>query len=215
MTRNMQKRQNEAIQCRFCLSEKIDSKNPFITPCDCKGTIEFVHLYCLNVWRNKNIERNYTTCSLCHSNYRIPLEYSIEQIPKVSLLFIVVDHPILTNLTINYIWMIYAGILMNQKNIDIMTSYGRCQLVYHLYYIVSMAKYFKVIKKQRYYAAWKQEDRLYFFPFYFFLVFTAACSSDSFTWFIPSIFLTMFWNIHTQILDQMNTEDLQVPSQDD
>ncbi len=209
----MQKRQNDSIQCRFCLSEKACSLNPLISPCDCKGSIEFVHLRCLNIWRNKNIERNYSNCSLCYSGYRIPTEYTIEHIPKMNIWFVVVDHPILVNLTCHYAWIIYAGVIMNQKKFDMMSSYSNFQLCYHLYYGISMAMNFAVIKRDRYFAAWKQEYRRLFFPFYGILVLMASSSTDSLLWFIPSIFVTMFWNIHIHILEQMNTEDLQQGSE--
>jgi len=38
-------------QCRICLEE--DDKE-YISPCLCKGSLKYVHLDCLNQWRNMN-----------------------------------------------------------------------------------------------------------------------------------------------------------------
>ena len=36
--------------CKICLFETIKEDDPFITPCKCKGTCEFVHFSCLKEW---------------------------------------------------------------------------------------------------------------------------------------------------------------------
>jgi len=36
--------------CRICLLEGSSDEDPLITPCKCKGTIEYVHLACLRYW---------------------------------------------------------------------------------------------------------------------------------------------------------------------
>ena len=59
------------IWCRICLDNN-DIKN-FIVPCECNGTIKYVHRECLNKWRysyNSNYQR-YTTCGTCNSLYDI------------------------------------------------------------------------------------------------------------------------------------------------
>ncbi len=41
--------------CRFCLLEEDTStihKNPLISPCDCKGSLKYVHLDCLTRWQD-------------------------------------------------------------------------------------------------------------------------------------------------------------------
>ena len=43
--------------CRICLSGEEDSeKNPLICPCICKGSMKYIHYYCLKNWLNLKIE---------------------------------------------------------------------------------------------------------------------------------------------------------------
>ena len=41
-------------ECRICFEEESDN-NKLISPCDCKGTSQYVHLKCLQQWRNMDI----------------------------------------------------------------------------------------------------------------------------------------------------------------
>lgn len=211
-SQDMRTTQNEQALCRFCLAEKSDSKNPFLTPCECRGSVEFVHLYCLNKWRNKNTERNYTFCSLCNAAYRIPPQYSLEHIPEKNFFFIVLDYPIWINFLTNYVWLIWAGILQS-KSPDVIETYVTCQLVFKAYYIFSMVWNFHVIKKQRYRQAWSKEYRILFFPFYGLLTGIAFVSYNPFVWFVPTLYLIMVWHIHLTILREMNEEDMRIQNQ--
>ena len=38
--------------CRICLEEDETSENPFIIPCECSGSVKFIHLKCLRDWLN-------------------------------------------------------------------------------------------------------------------------------------------------------------------
>ena len=38
------------ILCRFCLNDQFEEENPLITPCDCSGSMKFVHFQCLKTW---------------------------------------------------------------------------------------------------------------------------------------------------------------------
>ena len=203
----MQKKQNEEIQCRFCLSDSADQGNPFLAPCKCSGSVKFVHLYCLNRWRNQNTERNYLICNLCHSEYVLPKEYCLEELPEGSLFFIILNYPILTNLTGHYLWGVTIG-LNGGSNLDGFTTYLYTQLAYHAYYFLSIWLHWKVQKRERYWASWNKEFRIWFFPSYGLLILLTVLSNNPFAWAIPSIYLTMGWHLHMQILREMNQWDL-------
>ena len=38
---------NYVLPCRICLSEQYEPENPLISPCNCGGTMKFIHLKCL------------------------------------------------------------------------------------------------------------------------------------------------------------------------
>jgi hypothetical protein len=54
--------------CRICLEE--DDK--VISPCNCKGSAEFVHEACLQKWRRN--QRRFR-CEICHSHYNLSSNY--------------------------------------------------------------------------------------------------------------------------------------------
>lgn len=58
----------EEPSCRICLEE--DDEYNFVTPCNCSGTMKYVHKNCLNKWRCSviGIER-YSTCGTCKGKY--------------------------------------------------------------------------------------------------------------------------------------------------
>ena len=66
-------------ECRICFEiETYD--DPFISPCRCKGTSQYVHESCLNTWRNFN--RNSTAwerCMECGEEYTLRYRYPIEK----------------------------------------------------------------------------------------------------------------------------------------
>ena len=51
--------------CRICYGEGEDA-NPLISPCDCKGSVEFQHTQCLHRWLRVATEPR---CELCHKDY--------------------------------------------------------------------------------------------------------------------------------------------------
>lgn len=53
--------------CKICL----DTEGPFISPCDCRGTQEFVHAECLVQWRSRHnpASPQFNNCMDCGSEY--------------------------------------------------------------------------------------------------------------------------------------------------
>ncbi|RUS15003.1 hypothetical protein BC937DRAFT_93043 [Endogone sp. FLAS-F59071] len=60
--------------CRICLAED-DGLDEFISPCQCKGTIKYVHSTCLKSWRqtllNTGREREVDICTLCRKRFMV------------------------------------------------------------------------------------------------------------------------------------------------
>lgn len=77
------------IECRYCLSS--DNQENMITPCNCEGSMRYVHQQCLEGWINKTnkkivvIKENYNRlnilpCELCK------YEIKFRKIPKNNVL---------------------------------------------------------------------------------------------------------------------------------
>jgi len=70
--------------CRFCLFQSTEDGNAeLISPCDCIGSIQYVHLDCLLQWRRTT--DNYeciAICQLCQQPYRLPTHWPLEDKPE-------------------------------------------------------------------------------------------------------------------------------------
>jgi hypothetical protein len=89
----------ETTMCRICLLEGSSEDDPLISPCDCKGSIQYVHLGCLRHWiRGRlNLTENTTSffyrplgCELCKAVYPAYLnitnvDHTTERMPIVEV----------------------------------------------------------------------------------------------------------------------------------
>lgn len=55
-------------ECRICQS---DDPRELIHPCQCRGSMRYVHRNCLNQWRAMNANRAYFNCDVCGYQYRM------------------------------------------------------------------------------------------------------------------------------------------------
>ena len=72
---------NNVSECRICFESETED-NPFIQPCACKGTSQYIHLTCLEKWRREaenRVARN--KCMECGERYIIAKEYPLEIYP--------------------------------------------------------------------------------------------------------------------------------------
>ena len=87
----------EIKECRICLESELESDEPFINPCRCRGTSKWVHLSCLNRWRNEGININAQThCAECKTEYTFeineeyqPEVYSQEYYKSFQVLYLI------------------------------------------------------------------------------------------------------------------------------
>ncbi len=72
--------QGERQACRICLSDTHTKKNPLISPCKCSGSVQFIHVNCLQEWLKTKLTTTsngkstiYTCtslqCELCKSDF--------------------------------------------------------------------------------------------------------------------------------------------------
>lgn len=71
--------------CRFCLDNRQTRKNPFLSPCECRGSVEHVHFICLQKWRITNPPVTLNICPLCKAVYKLPEEFQGEIFPRLGM----------------------------------------------------------------------------------------------------------------------------------
>lgn len=68
--------------CRFCFEGTEDS-NPLIDPCQCIGSIKYVHVNCIRRWRaNTANEEWISRCQLCLTDFVVYLRWPKEDLPR-------------------------------------------------------------------------------------------------------------------------------------
>ena len=59
-------------ECRICFEKEETYDNKLIQPCLCKGTSQYVHVKCLQKWRQSNYNTNVSIkCGECNFEYRL------------------------------------------------------------------------------------------------------------------------------------------------
>ena len=65
--------------CKICMENTDSRDNPLISPCDCDGSMKYVHTECVNTWRNQNLDNiNIDRCRDCNSFYTIEKQFDDE-----------------------------------------------------------------------------------------------------------------------------------------
>lgn len=194
--------------CRFCFENTLTVKNPLISPCDCKGSQQFIHLQCLNRWRQLNPSMNMSTCFVCKTQYTIECIYLLEKLPKNTLLYKPLQYP--------YVWYTlhhYVAIVMslsinnNDRTVSMYSLLWNQELVFHGLFMLFVVYHFQVHKKKRYIDHWGREYRWIAFPFHFFLLFLCYMNNTSWAILTSGLYLPIFWKTHVQILQEINEED--------
>lgn len=97
----------ETTMCRICLLEGPGDDDPLVTPCQCKGSIEFVHLGCLRHWIRGRLNLSDAqggsyffrplACELCKAVYPTYVHHGTErallvEVPRTQPPFIVLEN---------------------------------------------------------------------------------------------------------------------------
>ncbi len=195
----------EVRLCRFCLSSKHTDTNPLVSPCHCKGSMEFVHFKCLNRWRNVDIERNGRTCSLCMTNYRLPRlhEYEVVPVPNTWSLYMVY-YPGLTLSFYHYVFIVCISSTRDPTTVHDMESlYKGTQYIFHGCYALLVANHWNVQNKRMYLNELKT-----IWPFLLLFIhgflFSLFSQNPHFIGPLLSFYLGIYWKFHTRLLANIN-----------
>lgn len=192
--------------CRICFHSKISKANPLITPCECKGSMAFVHLSCLTRWMRMNPANNNNQCELCLTNYQILEHSSLEIIPSENKSNVfVLRFPFILSLCLHYIW-IYHGSFLN-RDFKINTFHGGLYLAYQwifqfLYLILFLRE--RYIKNPDMY--WQEYKKVsYFLYFMIYLTLLICLHSEMYVAGpILNLYIGGIWNLHVNALRNIN-----------
>ena len=119
------------MACRFCWDCVQTKDNPFLQPCLCKGTVQNIHLECIQRWRlmTDNDEAKHI-CQLCRSVFIFPTRWG-KQINYItnSLIWSVLERNIIMLVIAQGLHMASMPSIANNDE-DIQTTYAS---LYHTY----------------------------------------------------------------------------------
>jgi hypothetical protein len=111
------------MACRFCFAEETNT-DPLWSPCNCRGSVQYIHKHCLMEWMTVAPEQHRYRCQLCLTHYTFPRLWSSEQYPLDYLpgerLF--VYRPTLLIILVNSIYLMYSLYVINTPLYTISTD---------------------------------------------------------------------------------------------
>jgi hypothetical protein len=188
--------------CRFCLDTKETKKNSLIEPCDCKGSIQFVHEKCLLRWRRMDPMRNADICLLCMTPYLLLYPGILETIPDTATISrMLLRFPILLWLTVNYGLLIQLSFQPGMNIADLFQGY---QYVFQLLYFLFFWKEWKVRNKALYWQEWSH------FSTTFLILCQITCNGFIQNQYYLAIvplngIVGIYWHKHIHILKHLNS----------
>lgn len=81
-----EKRKEKILKCRVCFCEgNFEGKNPLISPCNCTGSVKYIHLNCLRKWLTSkvNMKCSQTNNIYCYSFKSLECEICKAVIPEL------------------------------------------------------------------------------------------------------------------------------------
>ena len=81
-----EKRKEKMFKCRVCFCEgNFEGKNPLISPCNCTGSVKYIHLNCLRKWLTSkvNMKCSQTNNIYCYSFKSLECEICKAVIPEL------------------------------------------------------------------------------------------------------------------------------------
>ena len=107
--------------CRICYDNEKFGK--MIRPCNCKGSIEYVHISCLNSWREYKtmFSKEYIKCMLCNTEYKFE-EYSVMKEKVINLLKYDIVKIIITSIIMFSIKQIIDYFIINLYPIEYISN---------------------------------------------------------------------------------------------
>jgi len=215
--------------CRFCLEPKTDDKNPLIAPCKWKGSVRYVHIECIKLWRRTtDVPEFILKCQMCLTNYKMPTKHPLENIPNIhyDTAWFFLSRPYTIVFMEHYLIAILMLQIFGQKIIDEPNSYimpyvsiynvmnGSFMAMSTLMFATYVAFYLphiKQIKNKNLYTKFLTRFRLgAVFPapylaaviLSYMLITVSICPFGT----VFGLLLPQFMDVHLEILKQINND---------
>ena len=192
-------------QCRFCLETGESAADPLLTPCECKGSVEFVHRNCLRRWASLEPSTNGRICTLCRSPFRIEVLPRLEVATGPGY-----EHFILTHFTIasiGYHYLVLALYSTSTNSSIAEAFYSSClfaQLISHAVYGGMVYHLWSVVNRQMYWELFKDSQIPQVAAFHTILLVMCIATKNGLYGSCIHILWNIYWREHLQLLREVN-----------
>lgn len=190
--------------CRFCWGTGNTKANPLLEPCECSGSIRFVHQRCLSRWRRMDTQRNAIRCLLCLQPYALQEVQQLEKVPtQGGILVFLLRYPIALCFGVNYIAVFHYS--LSSPRVNIYVFFEWYQYIFQILYFCIFATQWDVQQKALYVKNLKK--CIFLFVFFVHLMANVYIHKHDFFAILPlNIVLGMYWHGHIGILEGLNQE---------
>ena len=126
-------------ECRICYSSKEYFVNKLISPCKCKGSMAYIHQYCLY----KYFPQKY--CNICNSNFCEKIYFILDLVKNIFTQFFIILYCYVTYLQIN---LLKCSIILIIFLETIMILYRVCKMIFTFFdsFILLLCIFYQMIK---------------------------------------------------------------------
>lgn len=189
-------------ECRFCLESEVTRENPLISPCLCRGSVAYIHVYCLKRWvfNDGTLDPYRLLCSICKTPFQNYLSLEVVPDPRRSPLFFLFNTAI-SSIMIQYFYMLYHLNTPAQP----MVVFTQAEFIVHCIYVGHILLYCRIRNIKLYMEIALTRRRLpcaLVIHIYMILYFL---SSKNVTFALAMNFLMGgYWPEHCRILEEVN-----------
>lgn len=190
--------------CRFCLDNRQTRKNPFLSPCECRGSVEHVHFVCLQKWRITNPPVTLNTCPLCKATYQLPEEFQGESLPALRMEHFL-NCPELYAFTLFYFFCFHASWAGGTLQ-PIEQWSGVYALSFESCFLIMAARNWQVKAVQQYREEWSKRGASVALWFHVFIWLSWLALQNKTPLLLLPYSMRCLWRTHIEILQRRNDE---------
>jgi hypothetical protein len=202
-------------ECRFCFEPQRTPTDPLITPCPCKGSVQFVHWLCLKRWVQLNPATNGQACTICRLPFQVTAFPGLEQVSGPAFALFCVRHTYAISSAVSYAliaWNYYYALPKEGDTPETVRweMFRTGCLLSQMWYIGCLALVWRVQHRGLYRRLAARTSRL---PW---LLLVHAYAQGSITWrpeeaqytcmVLIYLALQMYWAEHVGVLARVNGE---------
>lgn len=189
--------------CRFCLASSNTKQNPLVDPCECRGSIQYVHRQCLDRWRKIDPARNAVMCLLCMQPYRLYMQTTLEVVPSNTILIFLLRYPFVLCLFVNYVALFQYT--LQPSSLFLFDTLELYQYIFQILYGGLFLFHWNVQRTDAYWKQLKTKESVILVGL--FLTSNYYISKHQFLAVVPlNYVMGISWHRHIQVVERLNED---------